>query len=82
MVMTPPSYGLGWGKAIILFLSQLLRAPRPGETPKLPATCTDIFGARYATTNAGLLYTAKGAAAWVVPLTSLLKTYTGHWYLV
>src|SRR5262249_47819598 len=25
-----------------------------------PATCTDIFGARYATTNAGLLYTAKG----------------------
>ena len=34
-----------------------------------PATCTDTFGARYATTNAGLLYTAKGAAAWVVPLT-------------
>ena len=47
-----------------------------------PATCTDTFGARYATTNAGLLYTAKGAAAWVVPLTSLLKDYTGHWYLV
>jgi MFS transporter, OFA family, oxalate/formate antiporter len=47
-----------------------------------PATCTDTFGARYATTNAGLLYTAKGAAAWVVPLTSLLKHYTGHWYLV
>jgi MFS transporter, OFA family, oxalate/formate antiporter len=47
-----------------------------------PATCTDTFGARYATTNAGLLYTAKGAAAWVVPLTSLLKNYTGHWYLV
>ena len=44
-----------------------------------PATCTDTFGARYATTNAGLLYTAKGAAAWVVPLTSLLKNYTGHW---
>jgi OFA family oxalate/formate antiporter-like MFS transporter len=47
-----------------------------------PATCTDTFGARYATTNAGLLYTAKGAAAWVVPPTSLLKNYTGHWYLV
>ena len=47
-----------------------------------PATCTDTFGARYATTSAGLLYTAKGAAAWVVPLTSLLKNYTGHWYLV
>ena len=24
-----------------------------------PATCTDTFGAKYATTNAGLLYTAK-----------------------
>jgi OFA family oxalate/formate antiporter-like MFS transporter len=47
-----------------------------------PATCTDTFGAKYATTNAGLLYTAKGAAAWVVPLASLVKNYTGHWYLV
>jgi OFA family oxalate/formate antiporter-like MFS transporter len=47
-----------------------------------PATCTDTFGARYATTNAGLLYTAKGAAAWVVPLASVFKNYTGHWYLV
>ena len=47
-----------------------------------PATSTDTFGARYATTNAGLLYTAKGAAAWVVPLASVFKNYTGHWYLV
>ena len=47
-----------------------------------PATCTDTFGAKYATTNAGLLYTAKGAAAWIVPLASLLKNYTGHWHLV
>jgi OFA family oxalate/formate antiporter-like MFS transporter len=47
-----------------------------------PATCTDTFGAKYATTNAGLLYTAKGTAAWVVPLASLLKNYTGHWYSV
>jgi len=47
-----------------------------------PATCTDTFGAKYAATNAGLLYTAKGAAAWVVPLTSLLKNYSGHWHWV
>ena len=47
-----------------------------------PATCTDTFGAKYAATNAGLLYTAKGAAAWIVPLASLLKNYSGHWHWV
>ena len=33
-----------------------------------PSTCTDTYGAKYATTNAGLLYTAKGMSAWVVPV--------------
>jgi MFS transporter, OFA family, oxalate/formate antiporter len=47
-----------------------------------PSTCTDTYGAKYATTNAGLLYTAKGMSVWVVPLTSLLKNYTGHWHWV
>ena len=47
-----------------------------------PSTCTDTFGVKYATTNAGLLYTAKGVSAWVVPLTSLLKNYSGHWHWV
>jgi OFA family oxalate/formate antiporter-like MFS transporter len=47
-----------------------------------PATCTDTYGTRYATTNAGLLYTAKGTSAWLVPLASLLKDYTGHWSYV
>jgi OFA family oxalate/formate antiporter-like MFS transporter len=36
-----------------------------------PATCGDTFGVRYAATNAGLLYTAKGTAAGLVPLASL-----------
>jgi OFA family oxalate/formate antiporter-like MFS transporter len=47
-----------------------------------PSTCTDSFGAKYATTNAGLLYTAKGTSAWLVPVASLLKTYTGSWHAV
>ena len=47
-----------------------------------PATCTDTFGAKYAATNAGLLYTAKGTAAWIVPLANLLKNYSGHWHWV
>ena len=47
-----------------------------------PSTCTDTYGAKYATTNAGLLYTAKGTSAWIVPLSSLVKNYSGHWHWV
>jgi MFS transporter, OFA family, oxalate/formate antiporter len=45
-----------------------------------PALCTDVYGAKYATTNAGLLYTAKGAASFVVPLASLMQKQTGSWH--
>ncbi|MGH1575222.1 oxalate/formate MFS antiporter [Methylobacterium sp. P31] len=47
-----------------------------------PATCTDTYGIRFATTNAGLLYTAKGTAAWLVPLANVLKSTTGTWHAV
>jgi MFS transporter, OFA family, oxalate/formate antiporter len=47
-----------------------------------PSTCTDTYGSRYATTNAGLLYTAKGTSAWVVPLASVLKDFSGRWHTV
>jgi MFS transporter, OFA family, oxalate/formate antiporter len=47
-----------------------------------PSTCTDTFGSKYATTNAGLLYTAKGTSAFFVPLASVLKAYTGSWHSV
>jgi OFA family oxalate/formate antiporter-like MFS transporter len=47
-----------------------------------PATCTDFFGSRYAATNAGILYTGKGIAAWLVPAASWLKDVTGHWHSV
>ncbi len=54
-----------------------------GEVASLfPALCTDRFGVRYATANAGLLYTAKGAASLLVPLASLLTAATGHWHAV
>jgi MFS transporter, OFA family, oxalate/formate antiporter len=44
-----------------------------------PATCGDTFGARFATTNAGMLYTAKGTASLLVPLASVLAaTYGWH----
>ena len=47
-----------------------------------PATCTDIYGRKYATTNYGLLYTAKGTAALLVPLGNVLTTWTGSWTAV
>lgn len=47
-----------------------------------PSTCTDVFGSKYATTNAGLLYTAKGTAALLVPLGNVLATATGSWRAV
>jgi MFS transporter, OFA family, oxalate/formate antiporter len=47
-----------------------------------PAIATDTYGAKYATANAGLLYTAKGAAVWIVPVASLVKNATGSWHAV
>lgn len=54
-----------------------------GEIASLfPSTCTDCFGTKYATTNAGLLYTAKGTASLLVPVLSFIAVETGHWHLV
>ncbi len=54
----------GWGEIFSLF----------------PATCGDLFGKRFATTNYGLLYTAKGTASLLVPVGSLIAGSTGNWY--
>jgi OFA family oxalate/formate antiporter-like MFS transporter len=47
-----------------------------------PSTCADTFGAKYAAANAGLLYTAKGTASLLVPLSSVLMAATGSWHSV
>jgi len=47
-----------------------------------PSTCTDVYGTKYATTNAGLLYTAKGTASILVPFANVLNTATGSWHAV
>ncbi len=44
-----------------------------------PSTCTDLFGTRYASANAGLLYTAKGISVVLVPLGNVLADRTGSW---
>ncbi|MBI3705640.1 MAG: oxalate/formate MFS antiporter [Rhizobiales bacterium] len=47
-----------------------------------PATCTDIYGRKFATTNYGMLYTAKGTASLLVPLANVLTNATGSWHAV
>ena len=47
-----------------------------------PATCTDLYGKKFATTNYGMLYTAKGTAALLVPLANVLTAATGSWTAV
>ena len=73
------------GLAILLFINYV-RVPAMfviltgltffawGEIYSLfPALCGDLFGRKYATTNYGLLYTAKGTAVLLVPLGSLIQ---------
>jgi OFA family oxalate/formate antiporter-like MFS transporter len=47
-----------------------------------PSTCTDSFGPKFATVNLSLLYTAKGASAFLVPVANLIKSATGSWHMV
>jgi OFA family oxalate/formate antiporter-like MFS transporter len=44
-----------------------------------PATCADTFGSKFAATNAGLLYTAKGTASFLVPVASIMYEASGSW---
>jgi MFS transporter, OFA family, oxalate/formate antiporter len=42
-----------------------------------PATSGDTFGVKYATTNSGMLYTAKGTASLLVPIASIVASHYG-----
>jgi OFA family oxalate/formate antiporter-like MFS transporter len=44
-----------------------------------PSLSADTYGRKFATTNYGFLYTAKGTAALLVPLGNVLKDATGSW---
>jgi OFA family oxalate/formate antiporter-like MFS transporter len=57
---------LAWGASYSLF----------------PATCGDTYGRKFASANAGLLYTAKGTASLLVPLSSILAASSGGWHAV
>jgi OFA family oxalate/formate antiporter-like MFS transporter len=42
-----------------------------------PATCADLYGRKYCTTIYGMLYTAKGTAALLVPLANVISKTNG-----
>jgi OFA family oxalate/formate antiporter-like MFS transporter len=46
------------------------------------ATVGDAFGRKYVTVNYGIMYTAKGAAALLVPFGNVLTHFTGSWHAV
>jgi OFA family oxalate/formate antiporter-like MFS transporter len=47
-----------------------------------PATCGDAYGRKFAAANSGLLYTAKGIASLLVPLSSSIGAAVGGWHMV
>ena len=70
-----------WGKDPIWFviLSGLVFFAWGEIYSLFPSTCTDTFGSKFAATNAGLLYTAKGTAALLVPAANYLQQATNSW---
>jgi len=62
-VLTSGLAFFGWGAVFSLF----------------PAACGDLFGRKFATTNYGLLYTAKGVAAVLVSGLCRVHAETGSW---
>jgi OFA family oxalate/formate antiporter-like MFS transporter len=68
-----------WGHAPIVFiLATAVYFGVFGEIYSLlPATIGDTFGAKFATTNNGLLYTAKGTASLLIPFASIVSAKYG-----
>src|SRR5215470_11725156 len=75
MLMTLSAYG---HVPLVFVLATAVYFGVFGEIYSLfPATCGDTFGSKFATTNNGMLYTAKGTASLLVPLASLVSAKYG-----
>jgi len=75
-------YSLGNDPVAFVILSGLVFFAWGEIYSLFPSTCTDTFGTKYAAANAGALYTAKGTASLLVPLSSMLTAATGNWHAV
>lgn len=75
MLLTLSAYG---HNPIVFVLATAVYFGVFGEIYSLfPATSGDTFGSKFATTNNGMLYTAKGTAALLVPIASLVASHYG-----
>jgi len=75
MLLTLSAYG---HNPVVFVLATAVYFGVFGEIYSLfPATCGDTFGAKFATTNNGMLYTAKGTASLLVPLASVIASTYG-----
>src|SRR5262249_10086382 len=75
MLLTLSAYG---HIPIVFVLSTAVYFGVFGEIYSLfPATSGDTFGSKFAATNNGMLYTAKGTAALLVPIASLVSARYG-----
>jgi MFS transporter, OFA family, oxalate/formate antiporter len=75
MLLTLSTYG---HVPIVFVLATAVYFGVFGEIYSLfPATSGDTFGVKYATTNNGMLYTAKGTASLLVPLASIVSASYG-----
>ncbi|MFG5118084.1 oxalate/formate MFS antiporter [Methylorubrum sp. POS3] len=70
-------YGYGRNPYVFVFATAAYFAVFGEIYSLFPATCGDTFGSKFAASNAGLLYTAKGTAAFLVPMASLLSAAYG-----
>ncbi|HEX7273409.1 MAG TPA: oxalate/formate MFS antiporter [Casimicrobiaceae bacterium] len=75
-------YKFGTNPVLFVILSGLVFFAWGEIYSLFPATVTDTYGAKFATTNTGLMYTAKGTASLLVPLANVLTTMTGSWQAV
>jgi OFA family oxalate/formate antiporter-like MFS transporter len=75
MLLTLSAYG---HNPIVFVLATAVYFGVFGEIYSLfPATSGDTFGVKYAATNSGMLYTAKGTASLLVPLASIVAKSFG-----
>jgi OFA family oxalate/formate antiporter-like MFS transporter len=72
---------LGTDPAMFVLLSGLVFFAWGEIYSLFPSTCADTYGWKWASTNAGVLYTAKGTAALFVPLAVLLSKWAS-WHTV
>ena len=75
MLLTLSTYG---HNPVVFVLATAVYFGVFGEIYSLfPATSGDTFGSKFAATNNGMLYTAKGTASLLVPLASIVATGYG-----